>query len=391
MLKKQAKRALLTIRAKGIKMIINRDKYAVIKNFTKVIGYLFLLSVVTPGFASQLQSKNKTNTVNILQWWGYLSSSDPYIKKIEKQCHARITYDQYYSNNAFLRRIKSGTSHYDIAIFSDNIFKAVKGQIKNSNSSLYKLTNNYHPIIKKHYDARNLPHNVVFFVHSLTGFLYKPSNAKLSRQDGVFDMFKKAKDKIVVMLDDPIEADFLLSLGLNTSHQSKANLFKKLDIVPLTVQNFKRLYKGTNFIITNLPERIVTKKDFAFAFQWSGDAIEIMKNNPGQLKFYIHPKLSYISSDLLANLNNKKATMCVAKKLGSKWFLHHEQNKTYYFSPYVDGSDIQDPYFKKVFQGWKNNLKTTPWVTSVNKRQFKKLRTQWDWIKLKISEQKNKV
>jgi hypothetical protein len=103
----------------------------------------------------------------------------------------------------------------------------------------------------------------------------------------------------------------------------------------------------------------------------------------------VHPKLSYVSSDLLATLNNKRATVCVAKKLASKWYLDHEQNLTTYFSPYVDGSSIKDVYFKGVFNDWVKHLNHLPWLISVDEEHFDRLTRAWDTIKLKISEQKN--
>lgn len=358
--------------------------------FKKLYALFFLfLFCVTSAFAAHNAGTQKKDwpTVNIFQWWGYISSTDPYVKKIENECHAKISYDQYYSNNQFLRRMHNPMYQYDIIIFSDTIYKAIEKQIANNSSRLYKLSEGYYPLIKEHYAKSGLAHNVVYFVQSLSGFLYNPKNIQLSPSDDIYDMFRKAKGKTVVMLDDPVEAEFMLSLGTREAKHPYAKLNQSLSLVPLTVKNFKALYQGTNFIVTNLPEKIITKPDFAFAFQWSGDAIEMLKENNGNLKFFVHPRLSYVSSDLLAALNEKPSTVCVAEKLGSQWFLDHEQNLTDYFSPYGSSKTIKSPYLKKLQASYIKNLPTLPWIISVDASQFRKLSTEWDWIKLKIMEQ----
>ena len=335
-------------------------------------------------FATTLSVLKQSNwpTVNVFQWWGYLSSTDPYIQKIENQCHAKISYDQYYSNNEFLNRMHNPSYQYDIVIFSDTIYKAIKNKIANDDSNLYRLSSKYRPLIKKQYQQSKLAHNVVYFIESLTGFLYNPKKIKLTPKNNIFNMFKNAGRNTVVMLDDPVEAEFMLSIGKMEKKYPFAKLNKNPSLVPLTIKNFKSLYQRTHFIITNLPEKIITKPNFAFAFQWSGDAVEMMRENHGRLKFFIHPKLSYISADLLATLNQKTSTRCVAQRLGSRWFLNHEQNLTDYFSPYYSQHSIKSPFLKKIHARYIKNLSKLPWIISVNKDQFETLSNQWNWIKL---------
>lgn len=341
-------------------------------------------------YANPVKKNGATRpTVNILQWWGYIVSTDPYVKKIEDECNVNISYDQYYSNDEFIQRMKIPDTSYDIVIFSETIYKAMQNKIARHNSTLYKMAQDYYPAIREEYNRMHFPSNVLFFIHSLTGFLYNPKNIHFSEKDDIFQLFSKAKNKLVVMIDDPIEAEFLLSLGLRETGSKEADLDQNIGLVPLTIDNFQKLYNGTQFIITNLPNRIINYPNFAFAFQWSGDAIANIKNNQGNLDFFVHPKLSYVTSDLIATLNNKQSSVCVARYLASKWFLNHEQNLTYYFSPYGDGSEINDPSLKKIFNDWIKHLDTLPWIISVDEKQFEKLGKQWDTIKLNIVEQSN--
>ena len=66
--------------------------------------------------------------VNILTWWGYIDYPE-IINAAEKRCHAKISFDQYYSNDEFLRRWREQRDSYDIIIFSNTIYPGIKNEI----------------------------------------------------------------------------------------------------------------------------------------------------------------------------------------------------------------------------------------------------------------------
>lgn len=341
--------------------------------------------------------------VNILTWIGTINAKDPYINTIEKDCGVHLAYFEYKSNQDFLDTLKNTEDHFDIIIFSAAIYDVIANDIADSKGSLYQFSKNYYPIIKQHYLAAHYAPNVAFFLHSMTGFLYNPTNIPHLPTDTISQMFDQATGMYVAMINDPIEADFFLKLALAQTNQANGLNNKPLTVSPLDSKFFKSLYEGTNFIITNTPERIVAKKNFAFAYQWSGDAIVMLRNNPGKLKYYIHPNLSYVSTDLIASLNQNPQTVCVAHKLASEWFLTHEQKVTDYFSPYgvlespikrpnkSENQTIQptpiDPDFKKLFDTWMKQLPSLPWVRSVDENTFNALTTTWDKIKFEVTMQ----
>ena len=320
-------------------------------------------------------------TVNILTWWGYLDY--PEIRQIiENKCQANISYDNYYSNTEFTRRWNTQEENYDIIIFSDTIYNSVKSEIARKDSDLWKLSNDYNPIIKKHYHDEKMPSNVVYFIHSLTVFLWNPALVQLNESDTIFSIFKKADNNIVVIIDDPIEAANLIGHGLDENKSNSYTLTKNPHYTYLTKENFMKIADRTKVYITNDYSQIYLKPTFAFSFTWSGEAMVDLSKSGKNYNFLIHPKLSYISSDLLAVLNNKPASLCVAKTLASKEVMSVLQNKDFYFSPYADTRGIENETFKSMYQEFIKKLPTLAWVKPVSDEDFRKLSTTWKLIKL---------
>ena len=323
--------------------------------------------------------------VNILTWWGYLNLTPEQIKEAEKKCNVRISYDTYYSNRQFLNRFDNSKFSYDLIIFSQTILNTIQKKINLPQSKLYMASNEYLPTIKQHYMKEKLPHNVVYFLHSLTGFLYNKNLISINTKDSVKQIFAKAGNNIVVMIDDPVEANFLISLLL---HNSQTLSMKKANQFTLSWDNFKKIIQSSNVIITNVLDHIIKLPNFAFAYQWSGDAVlEMQKQHNSKMKFLVHPKLSYVSTDLLAELNLNQSTQCVANTLSSQKYLDVLQKKTFYFSPYGIHSDIKNPFFKAIYKQFLQKLPNLPWIISVSMANFKKIERAWQIVKYRLQTQ----
>jgi hypothetical protein len=309
--------------------------------------------------------------VNILTWWGYLSA--PWEAKIiESTCHVNLSYDQYYATDEFLRRWRQSRQDYDIAIFEDTAYPLIAKEIPHVASNLWRNTNNYNPIIRRRYQARNYPENIVFFYQSVTGFLWNPKAVSLASKDSLVTMFKKAKNNLVVLIDDPIVFQKFQYLG--TGKKS------------LSLREFLKIKQNTKIFITNSYDMLYKKTNFAFSYMWSGAALSDLAHANKSYKFLIDSRASYISSDLLAQLNNKPGVVCVANLLASKKFLTKEQNYTYYFSPYANRSNVEQPFFKEVYEQYINNLSTLHWIKPVDEEKMKRVDRAWKKIKLYLSE-----
>lgn len=345
--------------------------------------FCFLLLLAIFVIPINALAKLSPQPVNILTWWGYLDQTPNEIQKIEKKCNAHISYDTYYSNDEFLDRFKKHDARYDVIIFSQTILNSVKNKIALPNSKLYLQANGYENTIRKEYFSEKLPHNIVYFVLSMTGFLYNPSVIDITPSESIDTIFKKAGNNIIVMIDDPVEANFLIGL-MQKNNQESASA-PSVKNISLTWKNFKKLFQKTRVIITNSPEKIINLPNFAFAFQWSGDSISIMGGAHKNLKFLIHPKLSYISLDLLAELNTRQPTICVAHALSSPEFLNSLQEKSFYFSPYFPKpSDNVD--FQNLYDQVSKQLPILSWLASPNDQDLNKLKKNWDYIRFKSSE-----
>lgn len=327
-------------------------------------------------------------TVNILSLWGYVDPEDPFVKRIEKKCHVIISTDHYYNtSNQLSQRFYLMRDYYDIVIFTNTLYNPIKNAITNTSSKLYLTSSGYLPFIRNKYRQAHYGHNVAYFTLGLTGILYNPKNIQPTSQDNIFSLFKKAKRNITVMLDDPTEANYILNFG---TKQTLGKTTHSDQTISLTIENFKKLYQNSNFIITNLPEKIILSPNFAFAYAWSGDAIDMSDNSDGKLKFFAQPNISYAVSDLLATLNNKPTTVCVARYLTGKQYLNHVQRQTFYFSPY-GAKNIKNSHFSEIYEKYFPMLKTLPWIESVPATEHQKLLRQWQLIKLELIEQRRQL
>lgn len=344
----------------------------------KIKKNIFLLLLLIVINVSAYAKNNNKPTVNVLTWWGYLNY--PEIKnEIEKKCNVNISYDEYYSNDEFLQRFSKEHNNYDITIFSYTIYNLIKDKIALKHSDLWKNSLQYNPIIKQHYDQGKFPPNVVFFQHSLTGFLWNPAIINISPSDQIFSIFNKAKTNLVVMIDDPVEATNLMKLGFREQNKniSDSNI--------LTINNFKQLTQNSKVYITNGDNNIYNKPNFAFAYSWSGDAIAIITNSKNNDQFLIHPKLSYITADFLAVLNNKPEVNCVAKVLSSSEILNFIQNKDYYFSPYINENNIPKSKFRNIYLDFLKKLPELTWITPASSQYFDMLYKTWESVKVNLN------
>lgn len=320
-------------------------------------------------------------TVNILTWWGYLD--DPKITNyIQNKCNVKVSYDEYYSNQEFLERWKEQRQNYDVIIFSDIAYGTVKNQIALKNSNLHDLADNYPEFIKKHYIQSNFPNNVVYFTLSVMGFLWNPQVINLTNNDNMLDVFEKAKSNNIILIDDPAEVNNVMQLAFRF-HETRDT--QNIPLL-LNTSNMDKLTQASRVYITNDYSKIYSSKDFAFSYLWSGDAFYDMKEGKYKYNFMTDKKLSYICSDLIAQINPKPEAVCVAHVLAGHEVLNMIQNSDYYFSPYGDSNQIKDPAFMTFYKRLFSEMPYLSWIEPVPTNDFGKMEQEWRWVKLKHNE-----
>lgn len=319
------------------------------------------------------------DSINVLTWWGYLDS--PEINEIVKsECNVTISHDTYYTNDEFLRRMTTNKSSYDIVIFSQTIYNLVKDKIPKNNVDLTDISKKFNPTIKMEYLRQKYPPNIIYFMHSLSGFLWNPKVINITDHDSIQDIFKKAGKNIVVLIDDPVEIWNLINIAYPI----------KKDSVHLASENFGKLVQDATVYMTNNYNQTYNQNNFAFAFGWSGDAMVYMQQSTQKLNFLIHPKLSYISSDMLAAMNKKNNTICVAKVLLSKRVLDIVQNNTHYFSPYADYKTINQPVNQDIYKIIFKKLPQMKWLeSSKSSADFQIMVDTWNSIQMNTRNSKS--
>jgi spermidine/putrescine-binding protein len=327
-----------------------------------VSGLLF----IAPVFA---EDNSPVPTVNILTWWGYLRS--PAIHKlVQDTCHVNFSYDEYYSEEEFLRRFTNNKEYYDIIIFSHPIYPVIKSDIALPHNELWKQSLEYYPVIRQHYLSDKLSSNIAYFLISFSGILWNPQKINITENDTLQSMLAKAGNNIVILPDDFLD----MAIFLNGKQQ-------------MTVVDFVNLVKSNNVYIVNNFQNITANPNFAFALTWSGEALALAKwANLQNFKFSLNSNLSYISPDLLAVLNGGSNANCVAKVLTGKKAGTIFENEIYYFSPYEDINNIMDKEFRELHMVFFKKLQMLPWMKPVSIDEFKKLKLTWDLMKVKLTE-----
>lgn len=320
------------------------------------------------------QASTQKPIVNILTWWGYLD--DPsLITHTELVCNVKISHDVYYSNDEFLRRWSQSSDNYDIIIFSNTIYKMIDQKLnKIQASQLSALSNGYNPTIKKHYLNSHYPHNVAYFAHALTGIIYNPKNILIPPDGSYRTLFDKSTGKIVVLLDDAAEINNFFNL-MNTNTSDNALKFDE--------DGFKKMCRKSDIYVGNDLTTIFNDKRFGFSFFWSGDAITTITKHPG-FKFVVLPKISYISTDLIAQTSDNPSSQCVALELSKKDTLNNINKKNNYFSPYANESIGKESGYWDMYHSFLQSLNVVNWITPLNTKQFNIINEQWEKIKLSL-------
>jgi hypothetical protein len=128
---------------------------------------------------------------------------------------------------------------------------------------------------------------------------------------------------------------------------------------------------------------VVKDKKFAFAYSWSGIAFKRFFDYPDlNLKFILHPQVSYYTYDLIAPLNNNKDTFCVAKKLAEKNIIDIFVNRQHYYSPYGMPTKVN-----AMMEGYHNDfIETFPQfkLLEVNNKNQIKIINLWEKMILSL-------
>jgi hypothetical protein len=106
-------------------------------------------------------------------------------------------------------------------------------------------------------------------------------------------------------------------------------------------------------------------------------------------KIMIHTRYSVVSADMIATLNNKPDTTCVANVMSGEEFLSDMQNDSFYISPYGDSNKITDPHFKSIQELFFKYLPHLKWIDEVNEKQSDIMNREWKFVKSNFNQSNN--
>ncbi|MGL5972133.1 MAG: ABC transporter substrate-binding protein [Oscillospiraceae bacterium] len=220
--------------------------------------------------------KGQNKTVNVYNWGEYIDDEDFDVNdKFFQKTGVKVNYTTFGSNEELYARLKGGGVNYDVIIPSDYMISRLI-----SEDMLYKLNTDNIPNIKNinkdflklAYDPLN--EYSVPYTWGLVGILYNIKEVKevVDSWDILWD--EKYKDK-TLMFDNSRDAFAIaqLKLGIdvnstniNDYQDAKEELIKQKDIIQAYVmdQIYDKMGSGEAIL----------------APYYSGDAIQINKNNP---------------------------------------------------------------------------------------------------------------
>lgn len=315
------------------------------------------------------------------------------LKVVEKTCGTTIYFDNYTNNTDFLEQLQRHNYNYDIVVAPNTFLNLISEYIpKNHNPRLRKTTESYNPYIKNHFNSIALPANTTYFVQSLTGLLI--NSDKINPKD-IIDITSLTKilDKnmTLLVLDDPVE----ISAIIERSRSHNTHLNTSFDKIIKNIQKFNQVTEDKNVTIVNFYNDRMSKDNFAAAISWSGDAIvDLNRLNKNSNKYlFVTPKnLSFISSDLLVQLNRKVVTDCVMNSISDKDFINDLAYHTNYFSPFIGYDSLKqnhNNYYEMQIK-YLEYLPRAHWLDSINNRNFDKVQYEWEKYKFNTIRQKNK-
>lgn len=316
-----------------------------------------------------VSAKNSSEpSVNILTWIDTLNNP-AIISAAEKKCGVKISYDEYYTNDEFLRRWETQKKYYDAIIFDDAIYNLVN--IPHfSDNTLWRQSLRYHPTVRAHYQKAKYPHNIAYFMNWTHVFLWSSHNMSISSKDTVSSIFDKT-NKVAIMLN-PIAMTKLIK-----ESSGKLTLLNK----SLDKQHLDKSSTYKDIYFSNEPTQI-KKKDFSFIYGWVGNLIPNLMQDHKDYTFLIHPKLSPVRSYLITQVKNTEHCSCVVNFLTQKKIASSLQKNTFYFSPYVDSSNIENPFFKEIYKNYIKSLPRLPWMNHLTENDFYKINKSKQTIKI---------
>ena len=275
----------------------------------KIIYSILGLLLVCAGLAycihrlDQPKISTQKKSLIIFNWGDYI---DPdLIKKFEKESGYHVIYETFDSNEAMYTKIKQGGTAYDITIPSEYMVAKMKKAHLLDKLDLTKIPNlkNINPnFLNKSFDPSN-EYSVPYFWGTL-GVVYNDRYVKANEIKTWNDLWNKKFRHQILLVDSARDAMGLSLVSLGYSMNTTNPVRLKLSLTKLNA-----LAPNVKAIISDEMKMYLSQNEAKLGITWSGEAHEMMENNP-HLHYLIPSPASNLWFDNLVipkTAKNKKA------------------------------------------------------------------------------------
>lgn len=334
---------------------------------------LILLSCcqVVCAHASPLKQVSEP-VVNALAWRDTISL--PAVKQlVEQNCHAKLMVDQYDNNTEFERLWLDHKVDHDLIIFSNAYYPLVASTVQKTKINLQAYTRDYLPAIQTHYQQAHYPINIVYYMLNISGFLLSPEiQPTFSSQTTLTPLFRAAHQGLVVLPNDAQLMQALLARQAGLSLQTNP-------AVVLTLPHLKQLLQQTQVVMGRGGQQLYQSPHFAFAYDWAGALLAAQQHTA--FRIVVHPRYSFVSADLLAQVSTRPAVSCTVKTLLSPQAMAMVQRYSKSYPPIGNVANLHDKGYQTLYQA--SHFKQLTWLSRPSSLASARA-LQWYWQQLRV-------
>lgn len=218
--------------------------------------------------------KAKKQNLIIYNWGDYL---DPQlIKKFEKESGYHVIYETFDSNEAMYTKIKQGGTAYDLTVPSEYMVSKMRKAHLLEPLDRKKIPNFKYlgqSFLHQPFDPHNR-YSVPYFWGTL-GIVYNDRDIRTGAIKNWDDLWRKKYRRNILLVDSARDALGMSLASLGYSMNTKSSL--RLKLAQTKLENLSPNIKA---IISDEMKMYLVQNEAALGVTWSGEAREMIENNP---------------------------------------------------------------------------------------------------------------
>lgn len=259
---------------------------------TAVLVIVLVLMVISSKLTGSV-TKAGAKTLTIYNWGDYIDPS--LIAKFQKKYGYRVVYQTFDSNEAMLTKIQQGGTSFDVIVPSDYMISKMRGEhllLPINQKQVPNLKYIDSRFLNLSFDPKN--HYSVPYFWGTVGIVYNPKMLGGSKITSWNDLWDKKYRNQILLVDSARE---IVGMGLDSLHYSVNDTNEKH--LNQALQKLKQLTPNIKAIVGDENKLLLPRKEAVIGVLWSGDAVEIMDENP-ELTYVIPKEGSNVWFDNMA-------------------------------------------------------------------------------------------